>query len=93
MGSHKGAVKIAVGIDAHQARARAEAGIETRESQPKVTEKLVAGLVTVECRSCGCTNAWPPDAKRSQKVCAFCGAQWKGVGWDAARDFLAGGGA
>lgn len=87
-----GAIKIfAPGIDAYQRRAREGAGIETRTPAPKVTQKLVHPLVTVECVGCGCTNAWPADAKKSAKVCGFCGAQHKATAWDAPMDRISGG--
>jgi hypothetical protein len=89
-----GAIRpLAVGVDAHQRRAREAAGIQLpRAAAPKVTEKLVNILVTVECGACGGTNAWPCDAKQAAKVCSFCGTPAKAHRLDAHRDFLSGGG-
>lgn len=82
---------IVVGVDAHQLRAREAAGIQTRVAPPKVAQKRVNILVTVECQACGCTNAWPCDAKQAAKVCAFCGAHAKAYRWEAPKDFVYGG--
>jgi len=62
-----------LGIDEHQAIARRAAGYSLpRARTPKPTdgEKMVEGIIAVECRHCGCTSAKVPAKKTD---CPFCG--------------------
>lgn len=62
------------GIDSVQARAREAAGMFVpRAPTPKVTEKMVGSIFTIECLHCGCTNAWPEGARAKDRHCSYCG--------------------
>lgn len=79
---------IPFGIDSHQRRARDAAGIETRPPLNAVREKLVLPLVTYQCAHCGCTNAWASDAKKADKVCAWCGKAHEPIHYPSMADRL-----
>lgn len=62
------------GADPYQARAREAAGMmRLRPPPPKVTEKMVGAIFTIECLHCGCTNAWSEGARAKDRHCDYCG--------------------
>jgi hypothetical protein len=64
---------VPFGVDERQRIARIAADLELPHAprQRGTAEKIVPGIVLVECKHCGCTNARSPDGKRHK--CEFCG--------------------